>query len=302
MTQNWNQFIAQFPISNPSAKMLVDLSHYGIIKVSGPDAIKFLQGQLTCDVNAVQSGIHSLGAYCNIKGKVESLFRLWHNNEEFYLRMIAGLVEPTLQELKKYAVFFKVILENVSARVCGFGVANHNVEITINDPELTVLTITPQKRYEIYGPIKALETAWHSCIAHASHVDPYLWEALDIEDHIPELYPETKSEFFPHDLNLPELQAVSFTKGCFRGQEIIARMQHRGKLKRHLCLFTANNVEECIRPGTIITTGGPEQEAAAGTVVRAMQTVGNKVQGLAVITDSFTQSKLCIGNKEIIVI
>lgn len=299
MTQNWKEYIQQFPISNPSTKMLVDLSHYGVIKVSGADAAKFLQGQLSCDVTPLQSGEHTLGAYCNIKGRVESLFRLWRLEDNYFLRMLDSLVESTLQELQKYAIFSKVKIENVSSRICGFGVANHKIELDINDTELAILPITPQMRYEIYGPCEELKKVWQHCIVHASHVDPYMWDILDVENSIPELYPQTVGEFFPHDLNLHNLGAVSFTKGCFRGQEIVARMQHRGKLKRSLNSFRTEHNH--VHPGDKITSGGAEQEMIAGTVVRTTRHIGNGLIGLAVITDALAQEALCTDNKEIVV-
>jgi len=297
MTQNWKQFIQQFPIANPSAKILVDLSHFGIIQVSGPDAGKFLHGQLTCDVMALESGDHTLGAYCNIQGKVDSLFRLWRLAEDYYLRMPEGLVEPTMQELQKYGLFSKVKMQIVSGHWAGFGVANNGINLNLGDPELIVLEIDQNHRYEIFGPIKSLEHAWLSCMKHSVHVDPEQWELLDIQDKLPELFPQTVGEFFPHDLNLPEICAVSFTKGCFRGQEIIARMQHRGKLKRHLLAFTASADE--MKPGDKITAGGPEQEKIAGTVVRACRSKGAELVGLAVITDSLVSEKLYVGASKI---
>lgn len=300
MTQNWQSFIEQFPISTPSAKMLVDLSQYGVIQVSGPDAAKFLQGQLTCDVNSLVPGAHSLlGSYCNIKGKVDSIFRIWRQGEDYFLRLLLGMVEPTLEELKKYSVFSKVEIQNVTGKICGFGVYNNGVNFSMLDPKISVLEIEPLQRYEIYGPIKELESAWHTCNKQATHVDPAVWNVLDIQAQIPELYPQTVGLFFPHDLNLHSLGAVSFTKGCFRGQEIIARMQHRGKLKR--AMQTISSVEHRFMPGDQITAGGPEQETVAGTVVRSCRSNDGKSLGLAVITDTCLDLPLAVHNKRIVV-
>lgn len=292
MTQNWNTFIAQFPITNPSAKMLVDLSHYAVIKVSGADAAKFLNGQLACDVVKLQSGQSTLGCYCTIKGKVSSLFRLWRLGDDYYLRLTAGIAEQTIQDLQKYAVFSKVEIKNVSAQITGFGVANHEVTVTSDNPELIIMPINEHKRYEIFGPHKALEKLWTQTITHANHVDPEIWEQFDIQDRIPELYPNTVDAFFAHDLNLPELGAVSFKKGCFRGQEIVARMQHRGNLKRHLQLFSVAGLEQDLQPGTIVSAGGLERETVAGTVVRSCRVKGCDTVGLAVINDALVQEQL----------
>jgi len=294
----WKEFIQQFPITNPSTKMLVDLSHYGIIRVSGHDAAKFLDGQLSCNVQALQPGDNTLGAYCNIKGTVDSLFRLWRQENEYYLRMLDSLVEPTLAELQKYALFSKVQLHNSSEHLCGFGVSNHKITLPMDHPNVEVLKIA-DNRCEIYGTFEAVSKLWHDCISNAAHVDPYIWEILDIKDHIPELYPQTVGAFFPHDLNLPSLGAVSFIKGCFRGQEIVARMEHRGKLKRKMHAFSAPDLAVPPQPADRILTGGPEQEQIAGTVVRSCRNTDGRVIGLAVISNALHTQKLFLGQSTI---
>ncbi len=290
MTQNWQQFIQQFPISTPCSKILVDLSHFAILKVSGPDAGKFLQGQITCEVLGLKAGEHTLGAYCNIKGRVESLFRIWYQHDSYYLRMPNNLIEPTINELQKYAIFSKVQMHIVSEHLCGFGLCNDQIDLpSFKHSDLAILNIS-HARSEIYGPFNLVSKLWQHCSNHAKHVDPYVWDLLDIQAGLPELYPATVDEFFPHDLNLPALNAVSFNKGCYRGQEVIARMQHRGKLKRSLYVFKTS--EDNLSPGDKITAGGPEQETIAGTIVRACQNNDGGGLGLAVITDALRNEPL----------
>lgn len=183
-----------------------------ILQVSGPDAEKFLQGQLCCDVTQTPT----YGAYCNIKGKVECFFKLSNHDGTYSLSMPAEMINPTLQELQKYAAFSKV--------------------------ELSI----------------------------AEQSDNVRDQEQEILAGIPEVYPTTSKRFFPHDINLPGINAVSFTKGCYRGQEIVARMQHRGNLKRQLQQFTSDNLE--LQPG---------DASEYGTVVRVLPQ-GNKLIGLAV--------------------
>lgn len=221
--------------SAPSLKMLV-------ISVTGPDACKFLQGQLTCDVAALHDGQSTLGAYCNIKGKVESLFILHRRGEEYFLNMQQDLIQPTLQELKKYAIFSKVKLDTIER-----GVARTD-------------------------------------------------EQHEILAKIPAVYKQTIGAFFPHDLNLPALGAVSFTKGCYRGQEIVARMQHRGNLKRSLYIFRTQSSD--IEPGAVINTADGLQ---AGTVVRAYKNDEQTI-GLAVLTDTLSDQPLVIAKQSVSVI
>lgn len=215
------------------------------ISVSGPDAREFLQGQLTCDVTALEDGQCTLGAYCNIKGKVESLFYLIRDDETYFLYLHPDLADLTLNELKKYAVFSKVAL-----KLC-----------------------------EIPLPSELARTEEQQVLAQ-----------------IPQLYPETVGQFFPHDLNLPELDAVSFTKGCYRGQEIVARMQHRGNLKRRMYFFIASKCK--LNPGDEITS---TDNTAVGKIVRVYPDPAGPVLGLAVVNDSHIKQQLKAGNCELLI-
>lgn len=177
-----------------------------LIKVAGKDAESFLQGQLSCDIKKVTTDKPQLGAHCNIKGRVESLFELFKIDDDFYLLMPTSIIQHALALLKKYAIFSKV-------------------ELTIVTPYDITLPQTVPDEFED-------------------------WRLKQIESGIPTLFPETIALFLPHDINLVELDAVSFTKGCYLGQEIVARMQHLGKPKRHMVKMAMN-----AQPGDIIDEG-----------------------------------------------
>jgi folate-binding protein YgfZ len=161
----------------------------GLVKVKGLDSQKFLQGQLTCDVEQITETQSLLGAHCNPQGRVLFLFRLFYWLDAYYLVLPRTMVIPALTFLKKYAVFFKLTLHDAS-----------------EEQEAEAL---------------------HEKAAQE-------WKYFDLSKGIPQIYPETSGLFLPHDLNLHELQGLSWDKGCYTGQEIIARMHYRGKLKNHL--------------------------------------------------------------------
>lgn len=167
----------------------IQLNTYSLIHIHGKDVIKFLQGQLTCDVDKLTDENVTLGAHCNAKGRIISLFRLFNQADDYYLLMPNDVIEAAFEHLKKYAMFSKVSLEIVNTD--------------------TVTTF----------PFNFDATNQHQA---------------DVNAGIPQLYPQTIGQFLPHYLNLPKLGGVSFTKGCYTGQEIIARMEHRGKLKQGL--------------------------------------------------------------------
>src|SRR5690606_5229034 len=116
---------ALFPSQPPQplpATALAPLDGERILAVRGPDATRFLQGQLTCDVAALATGSSTLGARCNPKGRMQSSFRLLKISDESYLLAMAGeLLEPQQQDLARYAAFFKVTLEEASSQWLRFG-------------------------------------------------------------------------------------------------------------------------------------------------------------------------------------
>lgn len=179
---------------------------FGLLNISGEQAKKFLQGQLTCNLDEVTENNPCRGAHCNPQGRIISFFLLFLHDNQYYLQMPRELIPIALKALQKYAVFFKVKMADVSD--------------TFNQPDL----------------LKHLPS-------------------MDISDGIPAIYPETSEKFLPHELNLPALGAVSFNKGCYTGQEIIARMQYRGKLKNHLYRATVQSPVSLIRGADIFCEG-----------------------------------------------
>jgi hypothetical protein len=181
----------------------------GLLKISGTDAKKFLQGQLTCNMEDVTSQGH-LAAHCNPQGRIISLFHIFLHQNNYYLLMPVNMVPIAIAALKKYAVFYKVGLESIP---------------------LSEL------------PFPALDTTG-----------------------IPAIYPETSGKFLPHELNLHQLNAISFDKGCYTGQEIIARMHYRGKLKKHLYQAIVNTSAAPL-PGTEVYYLSDQSKQPGGTIV-----------------------------------
>ncbi len=199
-------------------------NHLGLLCVEGIDAKKFLQGQLTCNLDEVSTTQTRMGAHCNPQGRVISLFHLIYTEERYYLQMQRAMVPIALAALKKYAIFFKVTLSDVSDQ-------------------------------------------WKKLVTENTHLSAENKQHFNFEENIPTIYPETSEKFLPHEINLPQLEAISFNKGCYTGQEIIARMHYRGKAKSQL------------RHGTVQTESVPQRGAdiydqtnVAGMVVDYYQT------------------------------
>ncbi|AWB53125.1 CAF17-like 4Fe-4S cluster assembly/insertion protein YgfZ [Pasteurella multocida] len=223
-------------LTETQAHVVCDLQHYTLLEIQGEDAEKYLQGQLTCDVNKLAVGESTLAAHCDAKGKINSLFRLIRTAPKtFYLLVKKGLLPTALDQLKKYAVFSKVTFTPCDWQIIGLAgekIINACDEI---DAQIRVTLSSQQPRVILIHPT-ALDLQ-----ANASHV---VWDLLDIQDGIPLLSPETQAEFIPQALNLQCLeQAISFQKGCYIGQEIVARAKYRGANKRAMFTFVAQSQE-----------------------------------------------------------
>jgi folate-binding protein YgfZ len=246
MQNQWQNFLAQFPppsIIPATANNIMDLSHLGLLKVTGVDAKKFLQGQLTCNLEEITSLQTQIGAHCTPQGRVISLFRLFYHQEGYYLQMPRIMLPFALVALKKYIVFFKAELSDASDQfICiGYwgdqlknylGILPENIGEIATTNNLLILKL--KERYQILGQFSALTLLWRKLINAHKHVAADIWEYLDFTAAIPRIYPATTEKFLPHEINLQHLNALSFNKGCYTGQEIIARMQYRGKLKNQL--------------------------------------------------------------------
>jgi len=288
--------------------ILVNLSDaYGLISVSGPDAQSFLQGQLTADIREITSSKHGLGAYCNPKGRIRALFRIFlseNDNNTYYLQLPSSLLPSVLTQLKQVARFSKVTVDDVSQQWQRIGIgfrapegavstqvlsAIKNSEIfkkfsTVMEAgtvqalhDILILRLAHDyPRFELIGPAESLKPIWDYLTASAKPSDLNAWKCLEIEAGIPEIWPETTEQYLPHVLNLPALGAVSFNKGCYCGQEIVARMEYRGTLKRHLFCATLTDTHTIPLPGTLLYAENNSDEAI-GTVVTAAQVSENTV-------------------------
>jgi folate-binding protein YgfZ len=222
------------------------LDQLGLIQLKGENTATFLQGQLTCDVRELNTGKSSLlGAACDPKGRVLATFRLFQYDNDFYLLLPASMVTLTIEHLKKYAVFSKVSLEDVSQNwsIIGLGAdsAENAAELQLNNDLVFIVTEQPYRALLI---TKKENTKWKDNLDSDEAPSDH-WEHCDIESRIVSIIPETRGLFTPQMIDLGKLGGISFKKGCYVGQEIIARTEHLGKLKRHLYLI---QIESDIAP------------------------------------------------------
>lgn len=242
----------------------INLNNLGAISLSGEEQNKYLQGQVTCDVNKATNTSLMNGAHCDAKGKVFSVFRFIIREKANLLIQPKATIEASLAELKKFGVFAKVEIEAVDnlayLAVCGqdaeSALKQHFSSLpceisTVETHGSTTLVYlkgsTP--RYLVID-----ETENISALTNQLNITTYshaVWDLLEIEAGFPTLNTSAISSYVPQMLNLQAVNAISFTKGCYLGQETVARMQYLGKNKRAL-FSLKGNVKQAINAENVI--------------------------------------------------
>jgi folate-binding protein YgfZ len=267
------------------------LSHEGVLAVRGADASKFLQGQLTCNLNYLSDTQASLGARCTQKGRMQSSFRILLEGDGVLMAMATELLEPQLADLKKYAVFSKSKLTDESAAWVRFGLEHADAALmslglelpadtdsVVRNDGLIAIRVSPE-RAELWVAADQADTIKGKLSAQLAEGNLNQWLLGQIRAGIGQVMPSTRELFIPQMLNLQAVGGVSFKKGCYTGQEIVARMQYLGKLKRRLYRLTLD-ASELPEPGTPLFS--PTHGSSIGEVVLAA-TAGQNIELLAVL-------------------
>jgi len=252
--------------------MIYPLPHYGSLSIIGTDAKKFLQGQLTCDLDKLAPNKSIMGAHCNPKGRIISLFYCLFHNDIYSLIMPQDMLPIAASALKKYAPFFKV--------TCLDTTQLYHFEGMTTD-ELNHLASTQNHIIEVNSSLAIVITPnTHEQDA----VSETAWDAQLIAEKIPVLAPSTSQTFLPHELNLEAFNAVAFDKGCYTGQEIIARMHYRSQLAYQLHLATTQSETE-LSPGIDVYDSQDDTAKVIGRVVNIVETAPNEYQLLLTIKE-----------------
>lgn len=287
MNNSWSDFIQARPIRSDLLEAdcaLTDLSHFGLIQVEGEDAMTFLQGQLTNDMREVNASHSNLAGWCTAKGRMLYSFRVMRRDSAYLLQLPMAFVEAALKRLRMYVMRSKVQIEDASSRWARCGITGDcAVEVLQkhlgNLPDKangavrhgeTLLIRMPGDipRFELIGPSAELGKIWLELEANAAHLGPDFWALQEIRAGIPTVLPETAEAFVPQMTNMQLIDGVSFTKGCYTGQEVVARMQYLGKLKRRMYLAHVGP-DAAPKPGDELVAAGSTSGQGAGKVVDA---------------------------------
>lgn len=233
-----------------STPQIISLDHFGVIRATGEDVRTFLQGQLTNDINLLDAHCFQLSGYCNPKGRLLALFTVIPDGENLLLLLPKALLEPTLKRLRMFILRSKADLIDASNDYVCLGYAGQNVidilagkfaELPQNEYELTRTDNTllgkmpgTPARFIAVSPTADAIAHWEQRNQQLIPASSNSWHWLDIQAGIPGIWPETMEEFVPQTVNLELIRGVNFKKGCYTGQEIVARMHYLGKAKRRM--------------------------------------------------------------------
>jgi len=279
--------------SNQQAPLqLIPLRQLSVIRISGEERSKYLQGQVTCDIAALTAGDSTIGAHCDPKGKMWSVFRLAVLPDEILWLQHASVTPSQLPELKKYSVFSKVSIEDASQSWHCYGLAgdhaqdwmakHYGQEVAeqgglLGEDGIALRLQLPAPRFLLLLHQPAAGDL--ATLPRAGDDNP--WRQLDIEAGYPWLEAAGSGEFIPQMLNLQALGGISFSKGCYTGQETVARMKYLGRNKRALFILCGQS-EEMVAAGSSVEAQLGENWRRNGNVINGV-TLDQQVWLLAVL-------------------
>ncbi|MDF1645375.1 MAG: folate-binding protein YgfZ [Legionellaceae bacterium] len=244
----------------PSENTLLNLPHLSALQISGDNASNFLQGQLSCDVEAVSVNQMRPSAFCNLKGRVLALPDVLEFQQQLHLIVPATLLEKTIKSLSKTAALSRVTLRHESQlHILGFYLKDADqllpFESNWSVEKYAVISSPHACAYHLGNGFYILLVSDHYLdaikapfIQKNAFADEATWHRLRLEEKEIQIYPESRGLFLPHRLELHLSGHLNFDKGCYRGQEIIARTHYRAKQKHALRLFKIKTHEK-LHPG-----------------------------------------------------
>jgi len=280
-----------------SQTYLCDLSNLGLIKASGEDVQIFLHGQFTNDLNQVTPNTSQLSSYCNPKGRMLSIFRVFMQDDDYFLLMRRDVIEPVLKRLTMFKLMAKVELTDVSDELVIFGIAGPNadsilkennlpvpdeIDLSIQENKVTIIRIQSESSRLIFisSPENAA-TIWKLLSNILTKSTSNVWNLHDICNGVAQVTAETSEAFIPQMVNLELIGGVNFQKGCYPGQEIVARTHYLGKPNRRMYRISIDT-NTCPLPGTNIFSA-KDGEQPVGKIVSAQNSSHDSCDALAVL-------------------
>lgn len=277
--------------------VIVPLTHLGLIEATGEEAKAFLHSQFTSDINHLADGQVQHAGWCTAKGRMQASFVVWRQGDRYLLALAADLQEATQKRLQMFVLRAKVKLAALTDSTVVLGIAGPQAVEALADAGLpcpadpmttasadgkTVIRLDAA-RFMVVAPESAMAELWQKLSVKARPAGLPAWRWLDIQSAFPLVTLATKEEFVPQMADFEKIGGVSFHKGCYPGQEIVARTQYLGKVKRHL--FRLNSAQELKAGDVLHSPDNPDQ--SCGMVMTAAPSPTGGYEALAVVQSNF---------------
>ncbi|MEI7428903.1 MAG: folate-binding protein [Betaproteobacteria bacterium] len=288
------------------ATVLAPLLHLGLIECTGDDATSFLHNQVTSDVNHLTADSAQHSAWCSAKGRMLASFLLYRHGSDFRALLSSDLISETQKRLQIFVMRSKVKVADISTDYAVMGLSGPQAEAALKSADLAIPVLTLKtktsanglvirvdgQRFIIVADNQTAISLWKNLALHARPAGTLAWQWLEIQAGVPLITAATKEEFVPQMANFDKIGGVSFHKGCYPGQEIVARAQYLGKIKRHL--YRIRTAEELAPAAAIYSPTNLEH--ACGMVANSAPSPLGGFEALAVIQEEFVAAgKLEIG-------
>ncbi len=296
----WQTRFSALPLSTQDTLPELSLSlldNLGMITMVGDDKKSYLHGQVTCDVVSLKKDQSTLGAHCDAKGKVWSVFRLFHHQDGYGMIQPKSAIAVELTEIKKYAVFSKVTIEESNEIILGVtGTKADEFIASLNNEAGDVCAISGGTAVKVAANRWLLALSNESAQAivenqaiientQATLTTHELWNRFDIEAALPFVSAAAQAEHIPQALNLQALGGISFTKGCYTGQETVARAKYRGINKRAMYIVKGAITSDLKEPVELERSVG-ENWRSVGALLTHYQFSDNQAIGLIVLPNN----------------
>ena len=256
--------------------MITQLKNRTLLRLNGSDAQTFLQNQLSNDIDALEEDVAQINAYCQHQGKIIALLWVMKKADDYYLSLPSDLASIVIQRLTMFKLMSEVEIVDVTNEILQLGVTDEEFEgaCRLNDQQ-TVALVESVDNIELD--------------------DVNEWESACIANDIPEVNLATTEKFVPQLLNLDiDEVGVNFTKGCYPGQEVVARLHYLGKSKRRMRQFECEGELEV---GDELIVTGSKSAKASGIVVRHVQ-LGAKSLCLATVEVAYEDDEITLNDAD----
>lgn len=294
--------------------VVCDLSNQGLIKVHGEDAESFLQNQFTNDIRNITIDTHQLTAWCSPKGRIIATFRVFKKANSYYLSLSHDLIEHVIKKLRLYVMMSKVTIEDVSETIIHFGFTGEHAEEKLAEileaqsahlPTETSQTTSYKTVsilrlpssipcFEIFSEIDDAKTLWDNCANKAAQASNDRWAYLNIRSGLPQISEANTESWIPQMVNYIAVDGVDFKKGCYPGQEVVARLNYLGKTKRRMYRIRINTKQLPNINDTIIS----ETDKQAGKILNAAKSPNGHIEALSVLKIAESEKPLTLSLDE----